>query len=100
LRRFFEPLIREASERQSKREAGADREDGRHFRLIDRLLSTITGTICYHLSMRMLLIVTGRRGTTDQLTNVLLAARDTVSLSPEHKPKPADLGRLLLCSRT
>jgi hypothetical protein len=47
LRRFFEPLIREASERQSKREAGADREDGRHFRLIDRLLSTISGMACY-----------------------------------------------------
>jgi hypothetical protein len=48
----------------------------------------------------ILLNMTGRRGTTDQLTNVLLAARDTVSLSPEHKSKPADLGRLLLCSRT
>jgi hypothetical protein len=41
LRRFFEPLIEEAQERQKWREANEKLETGGH--LIDRLLSTITG---------------------------------------------------------
>lgn len=41
LRRFFEPLIEEAQERQKRREAHEKLETGGH--LIDRLLSTING---------------------------------------------------------
>jgi hypothetical protein len=41
LRRFFEPLIQEAQDRQMRREADERVDTGGH--LIDRLLSTITG---------------------------------------------------------
>jgi hypothetical protein len=76
IRDFFDPLIDEALARKSERANQVNDEGGEEIHFIDRLVEATNGISSPIVKLGLMI---DRQLTHDQIINILIAARDTVS---------------------